>query len=72
MAWRLDPFLLSFLDSIEQEFASALEMRHRRQEAGPGDESVTRPREGERLATLRSTSDAVQAALERPERAILH
>ena len=72
MAWRLDPFLLSFLDSIEQEFASTLEMRSRRQDVRPGDESVTIRGEGDRLARLRSTSDAVQAALERSERPILH
>jgi uncharacterized protein YlxW (UPF0749 family) len=72
VTWRVDPFLLSFLDSVEQDLASALEMRHRGEDARQGDESQSLRRESERIVTLQSAIDALQAALDRRERAILH
>jgi hypothetical protein len=72
MAWRVDPFLLSFLDSVEQELANALEMRHRGGDARHGDESQLLRRESKRIVTLQSAIHALQAALDRRERAILH
>jgi hypothetical protein len=72
MAWRLDPFLVSFLDSVEQELAKALEMRHRRAAAHDEDESLAMRNQSDRIATLRSAIDALQAALERRDSPILH
>jgi hypothetical protein len=72
MAWRLDPFLLSVLDSVEQELASALEMRHRQGDARHRDEPRSRGGESDRIVTLHSAIDGLHAALERREPAILH
>ena len=72
MARRLDPFLLNFLDCVEQELACALEARHRAGDVGPEDESVTARSQSERIATLRNDIDALQVALERGESPIVH
>ena len=72
MAWRLDPFLVSFLDSVEQELAKALELRHRRGAAHDEDESLAMRYQSDRIATLRNAIDALQAALERRDSPILH
>jgi hypothetical protein len=72
MRRRVDPFLLSFLESIEQELAIALEASHRRQETREGDASLAMRHHSERIATLRSAIDAVQVAIERREIPIVH
>jgi hypothetical protein len=72
MAWQPDPFLVSLLDSVEQDFASALEKRHRRGDGCHEDESPALRTESERIAMLQSAIDALQAALERRETAIVH
>jgi hypothetical protein len=72
MAWQLDPFLLSFLDSVEQELAAALETRHRQFDGTRGDESLAMRDSSERIALLRSVVDALQAALDRHESSVFH
>ena len=72
MIWRLDPFLLTFLDSAEHALASALEARQRRRESGGEDHSLTTLTQSERIATLQRTIDALHVALERGESSIVH
>lgn len=72
MSGRVDPFLLNFLESVEHELASALEMQHRREdghgEAGP----LSIRLESERIVTLEVAIDALQAALDRGESSTVH
>jgi hypothetical protein len=72
MAPRFDSFLLDLLDSVERELASALELRHRGQNAGGEDESLRVRRQRDRIAVLWSALDALQAALDRREVRIVH
>ena len=51
MTWQVDPFLLSFLDSLELELASALEIQHRRGDDVPIGRPISRLRENERIVT---------------------
>jgi hypothetical protein len=72
MTWQVDPFLLSFLDSLELELASALEIQHRRGDDVPVGEPISRLRENERIVTLEVAIDALQAALDRGESPTVH
>ena len=72
---RLDPWLLSFVEAVEQELASALETRHRRGDRGDNEvenASVTSRSLNERIAALRGTIGALQAALGRGESSVVH
>ena len=69
---RVDPFLLGFLESVELELARAMELHHRRWDVTLGPDVPASSGDGESIATLQRTVDALQAALERPESAILH
>ena len=69
-ARRLDPLLLTFLDSAEQALARALEVRHRTPAAPPL--SVTGQIHCERIATLQRTIDVLQVAIERGDSALVH
>jgi hypothetical protein len=71
MSGRVDPFLLNFLESVEHELASALEMQHRR-ENGLGGAAPSLRRESERIVTLEVAIDALQAALDRGESSTVH
>jgi len=71
MTWQVDPFLLSFLDSLELELASALEIQHRRGDDVPVGKPISRLRENERIVTLEAI-DALQAALDRGESPTVH
>ena len=72
MTWQVDPFLLSFLDSLELELASALEIQHRRGDDVPAGKPISRLRENERIVTLEVAIDALQAALDRGESPTVH
>jgi hypothetical protein len=72
MTWQVDPFLLSFLDSLELELASALEIQHRRGDDVPVGKPISRLRENERIVTLEVAIDALQAALDRGESPTVH
>lgn len=72
MTSQVDPFLLSFLDSLELELASALEIQHRRGDDVPAGKPMSRFRENERIVTLEVAIDALQAALDRGESPTVH
>ena len=72
MTWQVDPFLLSFLDSLELELASALEIQHRQGDDVPAGRPISRLRENERIVTLEVAIDALQAALDRGESPTVH
>lgn len=72
MTWQVDPFLLSFLDSLELELASALEIQHRRGDDVPAGKPISRLRENNRIVTLEVAIDALQAALDRGESPTVH
>jgi hypothetical protein len=72
MTWQVDPFLLSFLDSLELELASALEIQHRRGDDVPAGKPMSRLRENDRIVTLEVAIDALQAALDRGESPTVH
>ena len=72
MTWQVDPFLLSFLDSLELELASALETQHRRGDDVPAGRPISQLRENERIVTLEVAIDALQAALDRGESPTVH
>ena len=72
MTWQVDPFLLSFLDSLELELASALEIQHRREDDVPAGKPILRLRENDRIVSLEVAIDALQAALDRGESPTVH
>jgi hypothetical protein len=72
MTWQVDPFLLSFLDSLELELASALEIQHLRGDDVPAGKPISRLRENDRIVTLEVAIDALQAALDRGESPTVH
>ncbi len=69
-ARRLDPLLLTFLDSAEHALARALEVRHRTLAAPPWP--VTGQIPCERIATLQRTIDVLQVAIGRGDSALVH
>jgi hypothetical protein len=72
MSGRVDPFLLNFLESVEHELASALEMQHRREDGHGDAEPLSIRLESERIVTLEVAIDALQAALDRGESSTVH
>ena len=69
---RLDPWLLTVFDAVESELASALETRHRSEATPAEKESVTSRILSERIARLRRLIGALQAALGREDRTVVH
>jgi hypothetical protein len=68
MMLPLDPLLLSFLDSVEHELATELEIRHLQRDAAHDrdhdDESLATSNHAVRIAALSSVLDVLQAAFE--------
>ena len=72
MDWQPDRLLLEMFESLQKEFASALEVLQRRQESGT-DTSDPQLRDSiGKIAKLRNAMEALEVALERPESRIVH
>jgi hypothetical protein len=71
-AWQPDPLLLELFESVQEEFAKALETRQRLSDLPVEQQMSDLTEQTERIAKLRVAMATLEGAIERHETGVVH